>query len=225
MNTILLVSTTHQEKGLANAENLYSILKHIKPEVIFLELPFDYYDYYFTTYSRKTLESDAVNIYRKDNPAEIILVDSKAPDASLRDDIDFLFNKIDSNSDHVEIIEREIHQLTHQYGFPYLNSKKYNEHLSAQKEEELNTIKGLNDSKLKDRYELWENIHKQREHEMLNNIREYSGKHSYNRAVFLVGAAHSQSIIEKANERDGSNELDIQWLYSSQEEQANSNGA
>jgi len=223
VNTISLVPTAHQEKGLANAGNLYSILKHLKPEVIFLELPSDHYDYYFTTYSLRTLESDSVNMYRKVNPVEIILVDSKAPDASLRDDIDFLFKKIDRNSDHLENIGRYIHQFTCQYGFPYLNSKKHNEHLSAQKEEEFNIIKNLNDPKLRDQYELWENIHKQRENEMLNNIKEYSGKHSFNRAVFLVGSAHSQSIIEKAKKNDGL--LDIQLFYHSQEEQANSNGA
>ncbi len=223
MNTISLISTAHKEKGLANAGNLYSILKHIKPEIIFLELPSEHYDYYFTTYSLRTLESDSVNMYRKDISVEIILIDSKAPDASLREDIDFLFKKIDSNSDHLESIRRYIHQFTCQYGFPYLNSKKHNEHLSAQKEEEFNTINNLNDPKLRGLHELWENIHKQRENEMLNNIKEYSGKHSFNRAVFLVGSAHSQSIIEKSKENDSS--IDIQLFYYSQEEQANLNGA
>jgi len=223
VNTISLVSTVHKEKDLANVENLYSILKHIKPEVIFIELHSDDYDHYFTTYSRMTLESDSVNMYRKDNPVEIILVDSKTPDPILHNDFDFLFNKIDSNSDCLESISGYIHQFTCQYGFPYLNSKKHNEHLSAQKEEEFNTIDKLNDPKLRGLYESWENIHKQRENEMLNNIKEYSGKHSFNRAVFLVGSAHSQSIIEKSKENDSS--IDIQLFYYSQEEQANSNGA
>lgn len=217
MNKISLISTVHQEKGLANPENLYSILKHLKPEVIFLELPSDHYDYYFTEYSQRILESDSVNMYRKDNPVELVLVDSKAPNTSLRDDIDFLFNTIDNKSDHLESIGSYIQQFTFQYGFPYLNSMKYQEHLSVQREEELNTIKSLNDSKLRDQYELWENIHKQRENEMLNNIQEYSGKYPFNHAVFLVGAAHSQSIIEKAKEKYSTSPLDIQLFYYSQE--------
>lgn len=225
MNRISLISTAHQEKGLANSGNLYSILKHLKPEVIFLELPSDHYDYYFTTYSLRTLESDSVNMYRKDNPVEIVLVDSKAPNTSLRDDIDFLFKTIDSNSDRLESIGRYIHQFTCQYGFPYLNSMKHQEHLSAQREEELNTIKSLNDPKLRGLYELWENIHKQRENEILNNIQKYSGNHSFNQAVFLVGSAHSQSIIEKAKEKYSSSPLDIQLFFYSREELVNSNEA
>ena len=216
VNTISLISTTHREKGLANAGNLYSILQHINPEVIFIELPPDHYDYYFTTYSRRTLESDSVNMYRKGNSVKIILVDSKAPDSRLRDDIDYLFNKIDSNSDYIESIEGHIYQFTCQYGFPYLNSKKHNEHLTAKKEEEFNTIKKLNDPKLIELYELWVNIHEQRENEMLHNIQEYTGKHSFNRAVLLVGSAHSHSILKKTN--DNSRLFGIQLFNFSKEE-------
>lgn len=202
MNTISLISTTHREKGLANPNNLYSILQHIRPELIFIELPKNQHTDYFTKFTLRTLESDAINIFRKHNQVEIILVDSVAPDARMFNEIDFLFDNIHNNSQHLDGILGYIHQFTCQYGFSYLNSNKHYEHLTAQKEEEHKTVQGLNNPKLIDLYEKWNDIHAQRENEMLNNIHEYSNKHSFNNAVFLVGSAHSHSIIKKAKDTD-----------------------
>ncbi len=125
-----------------------------------------------------------------------------APDASIFKEIDFLFDNIHNNSQHLDNILGYIHQFTCQYGFPYLNSNKHYEHLTAQKEEERKTVQGLNNSKLIELYEMWNNIHNQREVEMLKNIHVYSTEHSFNNAVFLVGSAHSHSIIKKANDTD-----------------------
>lgn len=35
---------------------------------------------------------------------------------------------------------------------------------------------------------------------MLQNIYRYSEKHSYERAIFTIGAAHRKSVIEKISE-------------------------
>ena len=197
MNTISLISTTHRGNGLANSKNLYSILQNINPELVFIELPPNQYADYFTKYTLRTLESDAINTFRKHNKLETILVDSVAPDAGMFKEIDFLFENIHNNSQYLDGILGHIHQFTCQYGFPYLNSNKHYEHLSAQKEEEQRTVNELNNPKLIELYEMWNNIHSQRETEMLNNIHVYSTKHSLNNAVFLVGSAHSHSIIKK----------------------------
>ena len=39
-----------------------------------------------------------------------------------------------------------------------------------------------------------------RENYMLQNIYRYSEKHSYERAIFTIGAAHRKSVIEKISE-------------------------
>jgi hypothetical protein len=202
MNTISLISTTHREKGLANSKNLYSILQNISPELIFIELPKDQYADYFTNFTLRTLESDAINIFREQNQVEIVLVASVAPDASMFKEIDFLFDNIHNKSQHLDGILGYVNQFTCQYGFPYLNSNKHFEHLAAQKEEEHKTVQGLNNLKLIELYEMWNNIHNQREVEMLKNIHLYSNEHSFNNAVFLVGSAHSHSIIKKAKDAD-----------------------
>ena len=49
---------------------------------------------------------------------------------------------------------------------------------------------------------MWNNIHNQREVEMLKNIHVYSTKHSFSNAVFLVGSAHSHSIIKKVQDTE-----------------------
>jgi len=200
MNKISLISTIHRENGLASSENLYSILKHISPELVFIELPKNKHTDYFTKFTLRTLESDAINIFRKHNVVKIVLVDSVEPDTSIFKEIYFLFDEIHNNSQYLAGILGHIHQFICQYGFPYLNSNKHYEHLTAQKEEEHKTVQELNNRKLIELYEMWNNIHSQREIEMLNNIHVYSTKHSFNNAVFLVGSAHSHPIIKKAQE-------------------------
>ena len=200
MNTISLISTTHKEKGLANSKNLCSILQYIKPELVFIELPHNQHADYFTNFTLRTVESDALNIFRKHNQVKIILVDSVVSDASIFKEVNFLFDNIHRNSKHLDSISEYIYQFTCQYGFPYLNSNKHNEHLTAQKEEEHKVVQRLNDSKLIALYEKWNNIHAQREIEMLNNIQECSAKHSFINVVFLVGSAHSHSIIKRAKD-------------------------
>lgn len=221
VNRITLVSTTHQEKGAANVANLYSILKYIKPEVIFVELPSAHYEFYFSTFSLRILESESINMYRKDNPAQIILVDSIAPDPNLRNEFDLLFDQIDSNSAHCKGIQEYIFQFTYKYGFPYLNSEKHFEHLANLKREEFNIIKELHSPQLLDLYALWKDIHDQRENEMLHNIQVYCGKHSIKCAALLVGSAHSESLIKKSKGRYG--HIDIQLFSFSHERSKDEN--
>jgi len=209
MNTISLIATTHAEKGLANSKSLCSILQRINPELVFIELPQNQYTDYFTKFTLKTLESDAINIFRKHNQIEVSLVDSVAPDTSIIKEINFLFDNIHSNSKYLDDILEYINQFTCQYGFPYLNSNKHNEHLKAQKEEEQKTVQRLNNPKFIELYEMWNNIHDQREIAMLHNIQEHSTKHSFKNAVFLVGSAHSHSIFKKAKNTDFQSNIEL----------------
>ena len=204
LNNICLVSTTHREKGSANGSNLYSILLHIKPEVVFIELPSDYYDAYFTICSITSPESDAINRYKKDYPVEIIPVDSVAPDPSLRNEFDFLFDKIADNSQCYDAMAGYIHQFTCQYGYPYLNSEKYHEHWLEKKDEEMKTVTKLDDPKITSLYKLWEDMNEQREYAMIRRIHEYTEQNVFSQAVFLVGSAHSRSIIKKTTSLPGS---------------------
>ena len=109
MNTISLIPTTHKEKGLANSKNLCSILQHINPELVFIELPHNQHSDYFTNFTLRTLESDALNIFCEHNQVEIILVDSIVSDNSLFQEINFLFDSIHRNSQHLGSILEYIH--------------------------------------------------------------------------------------------------------------------
>jgi hypothetical protein len=46
MNCVSLISTVHEEMALANVSELCAILERIQPEVIFLEVPPEAFDYY-----------------------------------------------------------------------------------------------------------------------------------------------------------------------------------
>jgi len=198
MNTIILVSTTHKEKGLANLDNLYSVLQHINPEIVFAELPYDEYSDYFTSFTKRTLESNTINAFHKNKQIEIIPVDMSSPDITILNEINYLFDAIHNNSKSIDSILEHIDLYTRQYGFPYINSEKHYEHITSQKEEELKTIQNMNNEKLTALYEKWIDLNSLREDEMLSNIQNYFIKNPFRFSVLLIGAAHSQSIINKS---------------------------
>jgi succinate dehydrogenase flavin-adding protein (antitoxin of CptAB toxin-antitoxin module) len=101
--------------------------------------------------------------------------------------------------------------LSSQKGFQYINSIDcYNllEKLHLIEEE---VLKKTNDNNLINDYNSWKNITNNRDNEMIKNIYEYSKKHSYNKAVFIIGAEHKKSIFEKINEFDSKENIKINW--------------
>jgi len=198
MNTITLVSTTHKEKGLANSNNLYSVIEHINPEIVFTEIPHDEYNDYFTRFTKSTLESETINAFRKHKQIDVVPVDATTPNINVFKDINILFDAIHSNSKNIDSILEHIDLYTRKYGFPYINSEKHYEHLASQQEEELTTIKYINNATLTELYEMWNNLNSSREDQMLTNIQNYFGNNAFRPSVLLIGAAHSQSIINKS---------------------------
>ncbi|MEJ2466461.1 MAG: hypothetical protein P8045_12285, partial [Candidatus Thiodiazotropha sp.] len=179
MNTIILVSTTHKEKGLANLDNLYSVLQYINPEIVFTELPYDEYSDYFTNFTKRTLESDTINTFRKNKQIEIVPVDMSSPDITVLNEINCLFDAIHNKSKSIDSILEHIEIYTRQYGFPYINSEKHYEHLTSQKEEEQKTIQNMNNKMFTDLYKKWINLNSLREDEMLSNIQNYFIKNPF----------------------------------------------
>lgn len=56
-----------------------------------------------------------------------------------------------------------------------------------------------------------------RENAMLQNIYNYSKENQYNQAVFLIGAGHKRSIVQKIEEYQRFSEIKLNWtLYNNQ---------
>ncbi len=46
---------------------------------------------------------------------------------------------------------------------------------------------------------------------MLQNIYNYSKENQYNKAVFLIGAEHQRSIVQKIKEHEKLSEIKLNW--------------
>jgi hypothetical protein len=59
----------------------------------------------------------------------------------------------------------------------------------------------------------WNEVIEKRENEMMKNIYDYSKEYQFNNGLFLIGAAHRSSIIEKIQEYDKNYDVKINWKY------------
>jgi hypothetical protein len=195
-----LVSTVHAEKGRASVLELHAILERLRPEVIFLEVPADGLDQYLDAIDRQTLESQAVLRYRQSNHVELVPVDLPTPSLDFFHDNERLFTRIEVESrDYCRLVDWHGSYVRH-YGFAYLNSdhcSKLNAEIDV---ETRSTIERIGDPELTALFDLWNSTIRRRDVEMITNIRQYCAVSTLERGVFLVGAAHRQSLIELWNE-------------------------
>jgi hypothetical protein len=201
MNCVSLVCTVHDEIGLANVSELLAILERIQPEVIFLEVPRAAFDDHYENCSRQNLESKAVREYRKSHQeVQLVPVDLPTPEREFFEDEAYLRNRVRAESSEYRRLKYLESARVETYGFAYLNSEHYSELCSDVYEEMLSTIKRIGDSRLVEIYDSWKKTIELREMEMLKNIQKYWPEHTFDRGVFLVGAAHRQPIIDKLRE-------------------------
>ena len=76
---------------------------------------------------------------------------------------------------------------------------------------EIEIIEHLNDKILFDTYKSWQLVTDNRDNEMVKNIYHYSENHCYNNAIFIIGAEHRKSILDKIQEYERKNEFKINW--------------
>lgn len=218
MYNITLISTRHEECGLCTSIELYKIIETISPEIIFEEVPPSFFDKYYITKTRRNLESDTINKYIEKYNVQHIPVDSdNVPSDSFFNDLKYLHNRIeglaDINGYNYRTLTDTIGTNTRKYGFPYLNSI-YNS--NAQKEIDDSIEKGvqkINDEKLSRTLNLWKKINDNRENEIIKNIYNYSKENQYAQAVFFIGSAHRNSVMQKINEYNTKETLKLNWTY------------
>jgi hypothetical protein len=236
MYNIILICTAHLENGKCNSDELFDILKEIKPEVIFDELTSEYSDMFyselFETYSvncilgnRKApqvpLEVKSIKKYKQNYDVEIIPVDidTRQKLAEYQNELNFIFHKLFTHKDYITFDE-ERETLIANEGFEYLNSDKFLD-LSDKMDALENTIVAseIENERLLNIYNLFRIEQKEkRENAMLQNIYIYSQKNQYNQAVFLVGANHKKSIMQKIIDYEELSEIKLNWrMYGSKQ--------
>jgi hypothetical protein len=103
------------------------------------------------------------------------------------------------------------------YGFTYLNSKYCSQLWSAVHDEMLNSIRRVNDPKMIETFELWNETSDRREKMMMKRIRTYCRDSSMEKGTFLVGAAHLKGIFEISRQLAGGASGYIQWNFADEE--------
>lgn len=218
---VSLVCTVHGEVGCANVTALRAILEQLQPEIAFVEVPPAAFDDYFVTFKGKNLESLAIRKYRETRPLVIIPVDRPTPDREFFEAEAELCDRIRAESTEYRQLKSQEIAHVERYGFAYLNSEYSSAlHVDVYKEME-RTLDRLSDPRLQAFYVSWRKVLDMREDEMLKNIHHFCASSSFDRGVFLVGAAHRKYIIEKLQDRSATDLDRIRWDFSACMNQAN----
>jgi len=214
VKSISLVCTVHGERGQASIAELLAILNRIQPEVIFLELPTNALDHFFNTRTKSNLESAAVRLYLESKRAELVPVDLPQPEDEFFNDYRYLQTAIDNHSSDSRRLFTWHRNYVREHGFSYLNSEHCSNMWSDIYSDELATIQRLGDPNLKRISDQWSERNDLRENEMLKNIALSCKTKSFGKAVFLIGAAHRQSIINKSKRYSDEAHDCIRWDFS-----------
>ena len=215
MYNITFIGTHHLGNGKCNPDELHKILESIKPEVIFQELSSNLFDtLYNNNAPTQLLEVICIKKYLQRHKIKICPVDV---DVSLKltaemEKMHFIFYKYDNvykklYNEHTLLVEQE--------GFHYLNSKKYLDLLEEieVRERQLIDLNSIYKDKLLPFYISSHKENDNRENEWLKYIYNYSKINLYNQAVFLFGADHRKSIMQKIPEFEGKAEIKINWTF------------
>jgi hypothetical protein len=217
MFDITLISTRHEDAGACTSQELYKILEELRPEVIFLELPPSYLLKRFIDRTHTSLETEAVRIYIDKYKLVIVAVDiDDVPDSNFFEEYKRAFERVewlaDVNGINLRNASDANRQYTRMYGFNYLNSDHSITDYEAHKDALEQGLKQINDERLNKAYQAWTEVNERRENEMLQNIYDYCKDWHFERAVFLLGAAHRKSMIDKIDHRENTETLKLNWF-------------
>lgn len=214
MYNIRLVSTFHSELGKCNADELYKIIENINPDVVFEELtPYLYDMVYNKNIVDETapLEIKCIRNYKQQHNIKNIPVDIEVK-STFSNEIKVvfaLFEKYDTYSEIVSEIKRKIESDR----FDFLNSDEFSDLVEKQRTIERKIVEEINNSQLNRIYKSFNKDLDFRENFMLNTIYNYSLVNDYEHAVFLIGAGHRRSIIQKVAEYQLKETIKMNWSF------------
>ena len=216
MYNITLIGTRHEAAGKCNSDELYKIIERINPELIFEEIPPSLFAEYYTNKTRTNLETDTINKYIETYKAEHILIDSDdVPSESFFWDYFNMLRRVEGLTDvngfnYRNFIDRN-RMYIETHGLQYLNSVhsiNINDEITDAIEKGLGK---LNSDKLNQTYKVWKEVNEKRENTWLQNIYSYSKEYSYDQAVFIVGAGHRKSLMQKIDDYEKKEKSKLNW--------------
>ena len=208
MYNITLISTVHKEFGDCNTNELLKIIENICPDVIFLEAFEDNYSKYdqiiFSQFSvyQKRLELKSIQKYSLNHTFEYVPV----LDIGLSDEFETKTKIVSENKDYQKLLD-EYSLLEMNGGFKFLNSEKS---IVLQKEMRELENRIVDDEIMRQKVNTNLDAY---ENSMLRNIYSFCKEKSFNTAIFMCGAAHRKSIIEKINEYGKKETIKLNWTF------------
>jgi len=212
MKNITLIGTAHKINGKCTPEELYKIFQNIKPEVIFEEIDFSRINTFYRNQYVKTIETIVIVKYLQNYNCEHIPVETLDIPNSYIENENYI-NNIFINDNIYNEIKQKIFEGIKENGFYYLNSNKCMDIFEEMFNYKKNYIKNLNDESIYNIFKLWFDIENNRENEMLKNIYDYSLKNNFNSAIFITGARHKKSFINKINEYEINYNIKLNWNF------------
>jgi len=200
------------ERGECNSNELYRIIEKIQPEIIFEELPYDVFEIiYAKGRIPESLEAITIKKYLEKNQIEHIPVDTyEINETDLFNDFDIISNK---SIEYAELLKQQLSMIIRN-GYSFLNSNDCDELLDKIHLIEENVLLEINDAWISYHYKTDRELHDKRENEMVHNIYNYSKQYPYNKALFICGAEHRQSIMKKIQGYELKEKLKLNWtLY------------
>jgi len=215
MNNITLISTTHSESGKCTSDELYKIIESINPKVIFEELTIDLFDkIYNKHFPHNILEVKCIQNYINNHNIIHIPVDIDASPNLSNNEIHYMYDSFKKY--HVyKSLEQEQNSLIELCGHAFLNSKKCSDLFDKKMQTEKYLLGfGTDKNNLIRIHNLFHEEQDKRESAILRNIYDYAIENPFSTAVFLIGAAHRTSLIQKINGLETTEELKLNWkLY------------
>ena len=206
MHHIIFISTIHKEIGKCNAVELYKIIDKLSPEVIFLEAIDETYSayekYLFSTYGvyHNKLEISAIQKYSCNTTLQYVPV----CETGLSDAFHKKIKIVCQNIELQKLIDN-FNYLAAENGFEFLNSL---ECINLQEEMRVLERRILNNNEMDkivkadiEAYEI----------PMIRNIYSYCNNYPFISAIFMCGAAHRKSIIEKIEKSKNEEQVNVTW--------------
>ncbi|MEO7174976.1 MAG: hypothetical protein ABIV51_03990 [Saprospiraceae bacterium] len=208
MCKITLISTVHKETGKCNSDELHKIIETINPEVIFLEArEEDYTEYDRTNFSqfgvfKKSLELRTIQTYSQNHTFEYVPV----LDVELSDEFDTLIRIVSEDEGYKSLFDN-YNQLEMEGGFEFLNSKE-----SILLQEEMRELGNriISDEIFNQKVNASTDEY---ENSMIRNIYTFSKEKSFSTAIFMCGAAHRKSIVERIAEYEITSKITLNWTF------------
>jgi hypothetical protein len=213
MHNITLICTAHKIIGNCTPEELYKIIQKSNPEVIFEEIDFSRINDYYRNQYVHTIETLVIVKYLQNHNCKHIPVETyDVPNSYIKNEDDLIAIFSNANNKYKELNTKVFNEAKEK-GFFFLNSNECSDIFEEIEKIKENCINNLNNETIHNIYKSWLTIENNRENEMLKNIYDYSLKNNYYSAIFITGARHRKSFINKIIEYELNNNIKLNWEY------------